>query len=74
MKKLILGCTCFLSGFIGLTTICAVRALYPYSYEWDGSMIFLGFLSNSHMILLFLLSIFLCVVGGFTSYRAVYKD
>ena len=74
MKKLILGCVYFFSGFIGLMTISIVHALYPYSYSWEGSIIFLGFLSNSHMTFLFLLSIILFLVGALISWSAVYKD
>lgn len=74
MRKLIFGCVSFFSGFIGLITISTVRALYPYSYEWYGSMIFFGFLSNSHMTLLFWACIILCIVGGFISWSAAYKD
>lgn len=74
MKKLILGCLYFFSGFIGLVTIATVRALYPYSYELKSYNIFFDFLSNSHMTLLFWTCILLCVVSGFISWNAVYKD
>jgi hypothetical protein len=74
MKKLIFGCVSFFSGFIGLITISTVRALYPYSYSWDGLMIFFGFLSNSHMTLLFWICSTLCVVGGFISWSATFRD
>ncbi len=71
MKKLVLGCTLFISGFIGLVAIALTYSLYPYAYDSTTS-VFLGFLSDSKLLLTFVLSLGLCISGLIISIKESY--